>query len=290
MFYLDFDEEQVESNEASNTSQQQAKPQSSTVVATVAKKKIEKNADHRYFYDIPDYLSESNTNFTIRFFSELRYFRNPIDFKDLQELAVLTHQTFIIHSHQKLWHCFLQTGQGLLSQQRFIPDHTNFTATLSFWPQIVTSIMMAKGILPSNNNDNNNDHQSNRQDQNIYINFIQNYLHQLEQQAKQRELKFYTILKRLTTYSDQTIAERIEACVTSEESRFALQLHFKRRIALLEYICTDRSYQVAYFQEKPTDMQVCSSSFCSIRTTITKYSFRYYFSVADRQTSMLGNM
>ena len=250
MFYLNFDEMKIDSNEALSTSQQQVKHQSSKVITTAAKKDIE-----QYFYDIPDYLSASNSDFLPTFFCELRNFPNPVDFQDIQELAVLTHQSFIIHSHQQLWHCFLQAGKGLLPQQRFIQDHTNFTATLSFWPQIVTSIMIDKGILPPNHI--NNDHSSNnRQEQSIYINFIQNYLQQLEEQAKQHKLKFQTILKRLPCHSHETTANKIERLVTSEESRSALQLHFQRRIALFEYVCTDRSYQLAYFQEKPTDIQV----------------------------------
>jgi len=252
-FYLNFEDE-IQTDEElnrSNTSQQQQ--HQSPIVVSRSKKEINKNDDdhHRFFYNIPDYLSASSSSFRATFFSELRSIYNPIDFQDLQQLNILTHQTTIIYLHDQLWHHFLQAGKGQLKQPlpQLLQHPTDLT-TLSFWPKIVTSVMISKGIIQ---HDNSQD----KINQDIYINFIQNYLHQLEKQARQRRLQFDTITTRLPSdYANGIINDKIEHFIRNEDSLSALRLHFERRIALLEYICIDRSYQLAYFQQKPTNLQV----------------------------------
>ncbi len=255
-FYLNFEdeiqihEELNQSNTSQRRRQQQQQQHQSPIVVSTSEKKINENKNHPFFYDIPDYLSASSSSFRTAFFTELRNY-NPIDFQDLQQLSILAHQTSIIHLHEQLWHCFLQTGKGQLKQsiQQLLQHHTDLT-TVSFWPKIVTSVMISKGII----------HHDNRQDkidQHIYINFVQNYLHQLEKQAKQRRLQFDTITNRLPPYYAKGILnDKIEHFLRNEDSLSAIRFHFQRRIALLEYICIDRSYQLAYFQQKPTNLQV----------------------------------
>jgi hypothetical protein len=234
-FYLNFEDEiqNAEELNRTNTSQRQ-----------------QHHHHHRFFYDIPDYLSVSSSSFRTAFFSELRSLYNPIKFQDLQQLAILTHQLSIIRLHQQLWYCFLQSGKGQLKQpvQPLSRHPTDFT-TLSFWPKIVTSVMISKGIIHHINSQD-------KIDQDIYINFVQNYLHQLEKQANQCQRQFDIIKKCLPDYVDTELNDKIDHFIQKEESIMAMRLHVQTRIALLEYISIDRSYQWAHFQQKPTNLQV----------------------------------
>jgi len=246
-FYLHFGDETLNRSHPSPQQQQQQQQQHSTaaVVSTLEKENHRQHDAHEYFYGIPDYLSVSDSSFRVAFFCELRSYTNPMDFQDLQQLALLTHQTTIIYLHEQLWRCFLQAGQGQLKQQ-FVQsvlskDHSDMTA-LSFWPPLVTVVMKSNGILQPE----------------MYIYFIQNYLNQLEKQARLRRTQFDTILNRLLSTDDvrRAFSDKIEDFLRRDESLSAMRFHYQRRIALLEYIFIDRAYQLAYLQEKPTDLQV----------------------------------
>ncbi len=90
--------------------------------------------------------------------------------------------------------------------------------------------------------------------QDIYIKFIENYLQQLERQANQYRYQFDTIKNCLPDYA-HTIDDKIKHFVQNE-GLIGMRLHFEMRIALIEYICLDRTYQLEYFQEKPANLQV----------------------------------
>lgn len=260
-FYIQFGDGIPANRAQTSRPEQESEKQLFPMIVARIQTISEQNNDQRYFQDIPEYLWPSDSDFHTKFFCELRHPRYPLDFEDLQQLAILSHQTCIIRLHEQLWHCFLQAGQGLLLRQPMPHDRTSSSTTLPFWPKMVTSIMISQGILPAHHND--------EQDQvnpNIYIDFVQNYLRQLEQQAKQRRLKFDIILKRLSGQNHESISDKIESLLEAEESLIALRLHFEIRITLLKFICMDRSYQLAYFQQKPTHSQVGYFSVSSIFT------------------------
>ncbi len=259
-FYLNFMEDELENQEELNRSnasqwQQHQQQNQSQIVVSTSEKSVTKigDAHYRFFHDIPDYLLPSSSSFRTAFFAELNSFRNSTHFQDLQELNILTHQTSIIYLHQQLWHGFLQAGTGQLKRQvqDLLQESTDEVSTsLSFWPQAVTSVMICQGIIqPAVDGQY-------KIDQETYINFVQSYLRQLEKQAKQRRLQFDTIVNRLPGYTYDVLNDRIEHYLRNEDTLTALRVHFERRIALLEYIRIDRSYQLAYFQQKPTDLLV----------------------------------
>ena len=212
---------------------------------SAASKSISKHI-HFSFYEIPDYLSSSNLSFQATFFSELRSYFNPIDFTDLQQLSILTHQMSIIHLHQQLWHRCLQSGTSQLKprDQLLLQHHAD--EILSFWPDMVISVMISKGLIDIN--------RQNNIDQNVYINFIQKYLQQLEKKVNQCRFEFDTIKNRVPSYT-HALNDKIEQFVQKEGLQ-PIRLHFQTRMALIEYICFDRWYQWEYLQQKSTHLQV----------------------------------
>jgi hypothetical protein len=244
-YYINFEDKiQDEPLNASSKSQSQ--------IGSTLGKKINTSDDGLFFHTIPDYLSASNLSFRATFLSELRSYFNPIDFQDLQQLAMLTHQMSILHLHQEFWQRLLQSGTGQL-QQRVQPStssssqYNNIDKTLSFWPEIVTSVMISQGIINVN-------HRQDEIDQDIYVNFVRNYLDQLEKKVNQCRLQFNTIKNSLPNYSD-ILDDKIDHFI-QKEGLIGMQLHFQTRIAFIKYICHDRSYQLEYFQQKPTNLQV----------------------------------
>lgn len=199
------------------------------------------------FHEIPDYLLASSSSFRIAFFDELNRYYNAIDFKGLQRLAYLTHQMSIIHLHKQLWCCCLQAGTGQI-EPREQPCSSHYRANITFchWPELVTSVMISKGMI---------DHQT--QDKckhDTYVSFVQNYLQQLEKKSEQCRLQFNNIQNGLLGYTDQ-LNDKIDHYV-QKEGLNTMRLHFESRIALIKYISIDRSYQMEYLQRKPTDAQV----------------------------------
>jgi hypothetical protein len=180
--------------------------------------------------------------------SELYYTFNAIDFvKDLEQLIFLTYQMSMIHLHQQLWYRFLQCGTGQLKQPLLLVSNIDLT-TASFWPELVTSVMISQRAIDV--------HRSDPIDQDIYIHFIQNYLHRLERKVHQCQCQFDTIKKRRTGGSIEIVNDKIEHFVQTESSLIGMRLVFQLRITLIDSIYFDRSYQCAYFQQKPTNLQV----------------------------------
>jgi hypothetical protein len=253
-FYLDFDddiEEFASSNRSSTDSSQQSSP-----VVPISVKKRKQTDDPRLFSNVPDYLSLDNRSFQSEFLLELCHTAaNSIDFSDLQHLAFLHHQMTILTLHQQLWYRFLQSGTGYLTKLEHLAFPSSSSSlsrhiagmTVSFWPKLVTSIMTSKGLININRQD--------PMDQDIYIHFVQNYLHQLETQINQRRAQINTI-KHCLPYCLKRLMDKTDQFVQKEDNLVAMRIHFQTRIALLEYINIDRSYQWQYLQEKPTQLQV----------------------------------
>jgi hypothetical protein len=249
-FYINFEDE-IPDNEELNTLTPDHQQRQHQFNSENKRNKNKPDDHHLVFHEIPDYLLISSSSFQVAFFSELRNLFNPMNFEDLQQLNHLTHQMSIIHLHQQLWNRFLKSGTGQFKQRVQLPpssllqDNTNLT--VSFWPQVVTSVMISKGIINVNN-------QQNQINQDIYINFIQKYLQQLETKWDECQFQFDTIKNRLQGYYEG-LNDKIDHFVRTE-GLVAMRLHFQTRIALNEYICLDRSFQLQYFQQNPTHLQV----------------------------------
>lgn len=207
--------------------------------------------DCLFFYKLPDYLLASNRSFQATFFPELRRTFNPLDFQDLQQLAILTRQISIIHQYQQLWHYFLQCGTGQIRpRERPLLSRCTIEKQLSFWPQIVTSILMSEEIIPQVE-----DQQNEEIDQNIYINFIQNYLDQLHKKMNLCRHQFNTIKSRIQNYSDILI-NKIDHFIQNQSDILTIKFHVQTKIALIKYSYSDRSYQWEFGKQKPTKLQV----------------------------------
>ncbi|CAF1336804.1 unnamed protein product [Adineta steineri] len=245
-FYLDFRNKTSE-NDLNNQSQSQ--PISTSEKSLTAEKDF-------FFLDIPNYLSVTNSTLGATFLPELRSYFQPIDFQDLQQLCMLTYQMSIIHLHQQLWERFLQSSKDqskLQEQVSLLSDSCQIN--LSFYPEIVTSIMISQGIIDVNKQDTIKP--------NIYIQFIKNYLHELEEKMKQCRIQFDTLKNSLPNHTE-TLADKIDHFV-QKEGLIPMQLHFQARIALHKSISIDRSYQLEYFQHKPTDLQLqIAKTICSL--------------------------
>ncbi|CAF1265411.1 unnamed protein product [Adineta steineri] len=251
--YLNFNNENL-ANDLHNQSQSQS--------ISTAEKRITKEKD-LFFLDIPNYLSASNSILGATFLPELRSYFQPIDFQDLQHLCMLTYHISIIHLHQQLWQRFLQSCKDQLKLQEQVSLLSdNSQINLSFYPETVTSIMISKGIIDINQQDTI--------EPNIYIQFIKNYLQELKEKVKQYQIQFDTLKNSLPNDTD-TFVNKIDGFVQNE-GLIPMKLHFQARIALDKYISIDRSYQLEYFQQKPTDLQlqivkkICSLTFDKEKT------------------------
>ncbi|CAF1471345.1 unnamed protein product [Adineta steineri] len=242
-FYLNF----------KNERQENKRNQSQSI--STSEKPIMKEKD-LFFLDISNYLSTSNSTLGATFLPELRSYFQPIDFQDLQQLCMLTYQMSIIHLHQQLWHRFLQSSKDQLKLQEQISLLSDsFQISLSFYPEIVTSLMISQGIIDVNKQD--------AIEPTIYIQFIKNYLQELEEKVKQYRIQFDTLKNSLPNHTE-TLVDKIDHFV-QKEGLIPMQLHFQARIALDKYISIDRSYQLEYFQQKPTDLQLqIAKTICSL--------------------------
>ena len=250
-FYIDFTDEIQDDEQANRPSTCQRPPSHRCPVATtsteedsVKKKKKKKVGESRFFHDIPDYLLPSNSDFRVKFFPELHSFFNPVKFDDLQQLAMLTHQLSIIHLHRQLWQSSLQSGLGQFKHREQLSS--SFFAS---WPEFVISAMISRGILHVKREE--------QIDQNTHINFVQNYQRQLETKNNQYRCQFETIKKSLPAHISP-LDDRIDDFIQNK-GLIAMRLHFQIRLALIEYIGLDRSYQWEYFLQKPTHSQVRSA-------------------------------
>ena len=194
--------------------------------------------------NIPHYLLESNSSFQVAFFSYLRAIYHPINSKDLQQLAILTHHMSIINLHQKLWYCYLKFGNNQLKK----PYTQHIISPAAFqiiptYPKIIQAILISKDKLNVNNYE-------------IYIRFIEKYLQYLDNKEKQYRTQFNTIKKRISNYTN-VLNDKIDEYVR-KQGVLVQQLYYELKIALMEYISNDQFYQFDFFQQHPTETQVCS--------------------------------
>ncbi|CAF4285090.1 unnamed protein product [Adineta steineri] len=162
----------------------------------------------------------------------------------------------IIHLHQQLWQQFLQSCKDQLKLQEQVSLLSDsFQINLFFYPETVTSIMISQGIIDINQQDTIEPH--------IYIQFIKNYLQELKEKVKQCRIQFDTLKNSLPNHTN-TLVDKID-CFVQKEGLIPMQLHFQARIALHKYISIDQSYQLEYFQHKPTDLQLqIAKTICSL--------------------------
>ncbi|CAF1481376.1 unnamed protein product [Adineta steineri] len=98
---------------------------------------------------------------------------------------------------------------------------------------------------------------------NIYIQFIKNYLQELEEKMKQCQIQFATLKNCLPSHID-TLMDKINHFV-QKEGVIPMQLHFQARIAVDKYISIDQLCQLDYFQHKPIDLQLqIAKTICSL--------------------------
>jgi len=260
-FYVNFQEQdkkihREQLNELNiNPEQHQQHQHSSHVAATTKSRKYsDEDQDCQLFYEIPDYLSIASLEFQTTFFSELHHRYYPMDFKDLQQLAVLIRQLSILHLYEQLWTRILQAGTGQLKlRDQFFTvqsvDHRHF----SFWSKIVTSILLIsekkKSIhVPLLD-------QTHPIAEDIYINFVKNYLDQIKMKRQLCRFEFDTIRKNVSDPIG-TLDDKIENYAQKEGDLVAIELYVQTNLFLIDYYYFDRAYQWEYFQLNPTNLQV----------------------------------
>ncbi|CAF1346209.1 unnamed protein product, partial [Rotaria sordida] len=199
--------------------------------------------------NIPDYLSASNSSFKAHFLPELGRFYNPIDFSDLQYLAILTHKLSLVNFHRKLWHIYLKCGTHQFNEREQLQQYQqqNITRSLCIWPFPVTSMIIAQHY--------NNITYENEITYDIYVNFVKKNLFQLDAQASQYQHEFDSIKERIDNSSD-ALAYKIDEFIQKNDHVTAIRHHFEARAELMEYTYLDQLLQFKYLQQKPNEEQI----------------------------------
>ncbi|CAF1520413.1 unnamed protein product [Rotaria magnacalcarata] len=213
--------------------------------------------------DIPEYLSVSKSTFKATFLPELCRYYHPVDFGDLQDLAIITHKLSVVNLQRKLWHTYVQCGTGQLNLKERL-QKSNFTQALCIWPQQVTFTLITQHY--------NNVTNENEITQDVYINFVKKIQLQLDVKAAQYQSDFEIIKARIEIDSNE-LTEKIAKFVSKNDLTTALGLHFDTRITLIECTYIDQLFQFEYLQKNPTEQQIkLAKQICCLAFTKEKSS------------------
>ncbi|CAF1164151.1 unnamed protein product [Rotaria sordida] len=191
--------------------------------------------------NIPDYLSSASSSFKATFLSELHRYYNPINFEDLQYLAILTHKLIIVNLYRKLWHIYIQCGTGQLKQR------PNLTKSFCIWSHQLTSMIIAQQY--------NNITDQNEITHDVYLNFVKKNLFYFGAKASQYQFQVDSTQDRVDNGSDALIY-KIDEFVQKNDYVTCIRLYFEGKIALIEYTYLDQLLQYEYLQQNSNEHQI----------------------------------
>ncbi|CAF1173029.1 unnamed protein product [Rotaria sordida] len=194
--------------------------------------------------DIPTFLSLRQSTFKVTFVPEVQRYNQPIDFNDIQSLALLTYQLSVNNLQKKLWYTYLQCGTGQINQLKYLKQ-SFVMPSLCIWPAAVTTMLLSHMY--------NDIHQEKKITEEIYRKFFERNQFYLDIQAKQYTTEIKSIRERLNANDIDNVINKIDKFVQMNDYFTAIKLHFEQRIILTEYIYIDQLFQSQYLEGKPDE-------------------------------------
>ena len=177
---------------------------------------------------IPNYLANGNPHFE----QIIGLALCPATIEELRQMAILMHQFSMVHLEKSLWMAYLQSGTGQL-QSTYQTDGTG----PHIWPPQVTQSM-------KNRKESTDDH--------ACLTYVTQYLCELDDKMKHYQTALEVKISRLSTY-----VHALETYV--QQGLESARLEMEYRIALIQYDYNDRTFELAFRQQHPTEYQVNSS-------------------------------
>lgn len=194
---------------------------------------------------IPKYLSSSSSSFRETFQSELTNHFKPVDFQDLQYLAVRLHKISLIALQKKLWNTYFQCATGLFNRDEQVHSIQSSICVRSH--QVMSLIVAQRYNNIVNETDVTPDD---------YINFIREKLFEFDTKHSRFQFQFLLIKDSIDKSIVDMLIYKIKEYIQKDDYTNAIQLHFETRIALLKYNYIDKVFSFKYLQQNPTEEQV----------------------------------
>ncbi len=216
---------------------------------------------------IPDFLTKRNEPFrqmlrqALSTTTTAAESSNKNDYKNnieaLRHIAILIYKIILIQTYQTLWTTYLKSGMGQLIIQSS-QNSSTYPTNIKIWPkEIKTMIQSTTSMNKTNDNEK------------IYMAFVNNNLHQLDNQLKQydTELKIQT-----TNFNGYIliIQQMIEAYIEQNLRLFCMEV--EHQIQLVHYDYHIRALKIEYLRQNPNEYQVC---FLSMNQSIQYHSLYY---------------
>ena len=214
---------------------------------------------------IPNYLTKKNRTFKHMMFEALSTITtvrsNIIDKMDeLRKIAILKYKIMIIQTYQLLWTAYLKSGMG----QLIIPSKTklSYSTTLPIWPKDIKTMLPSKSMEEKTN------------ETEIYLNFVNNYLYELEHQLQQYQTQLNIETNKFQGYT-LTIQKMIETYIEKNLQSFRMEIEHK--VELIHYDYHIQALKLEYNRLNPNAFQVCYNIPSSFIENYLFFSFVLFF-------------
>jgi len=187
---------------------------------------------------IPTYLTKRNTSFKEMIHQALSMLtivtKNNHQMEELRKIAISIYQIMVIQTYHLLWTVYLKSGTG----QLIMPSKTepSYSTTVPIWPKEIKTLLKV-----TNENE-------------MYLNFVHNQLHQLEQRLKQSQTELNLRAHHFQGYT-LTIQKMINTYIEQHLQPFLLTID--HQIELIHYDYHIEALKFEYFRHKTNEYQVC---------------------------------
>ncbi|CAF3964074.1 unnamed protein product [Rotaria sp. Silwood1] len=190
---------------------------------------------------IPDFLTKRNKSFKQMIHQLISTATMEISNKtkeELRQIAILIYKLMFIEINYSLWTTYLKSGTGQLMIQS--EKQPNYSTNLPIWPKEI-KIMIQKLVKMNATNEND-----------IYINFISNKLHELDNQLKQYQTELNQKTNSFHGYTLQ-LQQLIETYIQQNLSSFRMEIEHK--IELIHYDYYIEALKLEYYRQNPNEYQ-----------------------------------
>jgi len=185
------------------------------------------------FHIVPDYLSKANPSFEKKIHSILP---STIMIEDLRKVAILIYKIISLELVHSLWIVYQKSGMGNLPSRLTINQ-----INTKIWPiEVQSNMKLCKFQLEKNDPD-------------PYLTFVNDCLHQFNDESEQYRKQLNMKTSRLLGYT-RSLACVIEKFV--QQGLTAQRLEIDREIALVQYHYTDVLLKRTYLTQNPNENQV----------------------------------
>lgn len=192
---------------------------------------------------IPDYLTKRNKSFKQMRYQVLSTMELPTtnnNMEELRKITILKYKIMFIQTYHALWTAYLKSGIGQLIIES--KEQLNYSINLSVWPKDI-KIIIRKSTNMNNTNENE-----------ICMNFVSNYIYELDHQLKKYEAELNKRKNNLYGYT-LTIKQMLETYIQHNLSSLRIEMAHKTELVYYDYHI--QTLKLAYYHQNPNEYQVC---------------------------------